>query len=454
MPSYDETINELYTLLRLGIRPGLQCIRRLLSGLGDPHKDLKIIHIAGTNGKGSTSAMLESVLIEAGYRTGLFTSPHLIRLNERIRISGRDIPDKDVVEVVSAVRKAAGRQGLKPTFFEFNAAMAFHYFRKKMVDLAVVETGMGGRFDATTVSAPIVTVITNIAKDHTRHLGSGLGEIAREKAGIIKPGVPVITGAQRPTALNVIKKAARRKDASLYCLGADFGTTPLSSAGSNSFDYYGPGKEIKGLRLNLNGPFQIKNAACALAALEEVSCRGFPLRTSDVRRGLKNVRWPGRLEVVGKRGQKWSRGGRGGRGEKRGRGSTKGIWPLVVLDAAHNPDAARSFREAMAGHTYSRLILVVGILGDKDVRGILSNLAPLADVVVCTEPANPRAASAEELVRIVKTWKKPFSIKKDVAGAVAAALDMSGAKDAVCVTGSVFTVGEAMVYLKKVRPKP
>lgn len=446
MHSYDVTLKDLYSLLRLGIKPGLKCIKGLLSVLGDPHGGYPAIHIAGTNGKGSTSAMLEAVLTEAGYRTGLFTSPHLVKLNERIRISKRQIPDGDVVKIAATVKKAAESLApvLKPTFFEFISAMAFVYFEKNKVDIAIFETGMGGRLDATNVCNPLVSIITNIGKDHTSHLGTSISRIAKEKAGIIRPLVPVVTGADNPAALKIIRAEAAMKETSRYCIGEDFWTDAVTTPRSNAFNYYGIAKVIKGLKLNLRGQFQLKNAACALASLEVLSTLGYPVPTESVRKGLKKILWPGRLEVVGRRGRRYKAKGTGA--------CTSRTWPLVILDVAHNPDAALSLKEALARQSFSRLVLVAGIMGDKDIRGVFAHLAPLADIVVLTEPTNPRAANAERLLKFLKPWKRPFLIRRSVAEACEAALELSGPKDAVCVTGSVFTVGEAIQYLEKICP--
>jgi dihydrofolate synthase/folylpolyglutamate synthase len=425
MPSYKETIEYLYGLKRLGIRPGLALIKALLGRLGEPQAEYPTVHVAGTNGKGSCSAMIESVLTEAGFRTGLFTSPHLSSFNERIRVNGKHIANNEVIRVAARVKEACKGPGLLgppdrlcPTFFEFSTAMALEYFRKKRVDLAILETGMGGRLDSTNVTAPQVSVITSIGYDHKEHLGTTLAKIAGEKAGIIRPSGIVVSAAQRPTVQKVLKRVSRKKHAALLMLGTDFHVKPRPGG---LFDYSGIAC-LNRLRLNLDGPFQRENAALALAAVEVLKSLGYDIPVRAMRRGLKRVEWPGRVETVRKR-------------------------PLVILDSAHNPDGARALKEALEGFSYSRLVLVIGAMGDKDLGGMLKHLAPSADTVILTTPKQQRAAPAAALLKALRPYKKKTLIKKDVPEAVAEALKQAAKPDAILITGSIFTVGEARDYL-------
>ncbi|MBI5641986.1 MAG: bifunctional folylpolyglutamate synthase/dihydrofolate synthase [Deltaproteobacteria bacterium] len=423
MPSTDAGILEyLYNLERHGIKPGLGRIERLLNRLGDPHKDYPTVHVAGTNGKGSTSAMLASILKEAGYSAGLYTSPHLIRFNERIRVNNRHITTPEMIKAASTVKKAV--KGIKEdfSFFEFTTAMAFLYFRDKKADIAVVETGMGGRWDATNVVVPIASVITNVGLDHTGYLGEKIADIAFEKAGIIKKGVPVITGATG-AALKVISKRARELGSPLVRLDMDFSAKEASySPFSSKIDYSGIEREIKGLGLPLAGRHQQKNAACALAAMEILRRYGLHIPVASVRKGLGKVSWPGRIEVAGRR-------------------------PLVILDSAHNPDGALTLREAIKGLRFKRLILVLGIMADKDINGILRPLAPLADCIVMTRPATVRAAETTLLTKMAARYRKKTVETRSVKEACRTAIGLAGVMGAVCVTGSIFTVGEARKYL-------
>lgn len=423
MPSRKEILKYLYGLEAHGIKPGLGRIKRLLRALGDPQKGFHSIHVAGTNGKGSTCAFLFSVLREAGFPTGLYTSPHLERFNERIRTSTGLISDKDVVRTALRVKEAADETGQKASFFEFTTAMAFEYFRMRGVEMAVVETGMGGRWDATNVLSPLVSVITTVGLDHMEYLGDDITSIAREKAGIIKKGAPLITGVAKGPALKVLMAKAKEKRSSVFLSGRDFAFT---RGPGGLFDYAGASMALEGLSIGLIGGHQHSNAACALAALEAIGEMGYRITGPSIRRGLKEAQWPGRVEVVGRR-------------------------PLIVLDAAHNPDGARSLGEALKTFGWRRLIIVLGIMSDKDVEGILKPLAPLSDVVMVAAPATPRAASAETLVDLLKRHKRPARPYPSVAAACRAALKEAKRDDAICVTGSIYTVGEARKCLRALK---
>lgn len=421
-PSAKETLEYLFALQTSGIKPGLERVSALLGALGNPQSRIPSIHIAGTNGKGSTAAMIEAALIEAGYSTGLYTSPHLVKFNERIRISGRPVSDREVVRSAGVVREALGSlsgEAAKPSFFEFTTAMAFDCFARRKVDIAILETGMGGRWDATNKAEPLVSIITNIGKEHTRYLGTTLAQIAAEKAGIIKPGTPVITAEEKPSALKVIKATARKLSSPLFSLGADFS---LAAGARGALYYTGIRKNTGAIRLALKGDFQIKNAALALAALELICDKGFPVSAAAVRAGLKKTDWPGRIETVSKR-------------------------PLVIIDSAHNPAGAATLKEALSAMSFRKLILVAGAMADKDLSGILSPLASIASSIILTRPDIDRAATTALLKAALKGYTGPVSEVEPVSGAVAAALGEAGPGDAVCVAGSIFVAGEARRYL-------
>ncbi|MBI4949975.1 MAG: bifunctional folylpolyglutamate synthase/dihydrofolate synthase [Deltaproteobacteria bacterium] len=410
----------LYGLQRHGIRPGLARVEKLLGLLGNPESDFLSIHIAGTNGKGSTSAFAASILREAGFRTGLYTSPHLSKFNERIQVNGRAISDADLSRLVPRVRNAARGVKGQLSFFEFTTTLAFLYFSEKKTDVVVVETGMGGRWDATNTVAPLVSIITNVGLDHTAHLGSTLAEIAFEKAGIIKYGVPVVTGETHKAALSVIAKRARELDAPLIILGRAFDI----DGDERSVDYTGIDGGIRGLKLGLSGAHQMSNASVALAALECVRMYGLHITAKAVRDGLKKASWPGRLEVVKKR-------------------------PLVLLDAAHNPSGAKALGAYLEGLKKRRLSLVIGVMNDKDIKGIFKELMPLSDTVFLASPRVKRSAPVEALERLALPFKKRVISAGSVKEACRLAIAEAGPEDAVCVTGSIFTVGEARGYLIK-----
>ena len=306
-----------------------------------------------------------------------------------------------------------------PTFFEFVTAMAFQYFVERKVDLAILETGMGGRLDATNVARPIAGVITNISVEHTAYLGRTLAEIAREKAGIIKPGMTILTGEGRPRVRAVFEETADRLGASLLALGRDFRSRARPDG---SFDYYGLEINLKGLEKKLIGRHQIRNAALALAALEILAARGFTCREDHMRDGLKNVFWPGRAELF------------------------TGP-PRLILDGAHNPRAAESLARTMAELEFDKLHLVLGIMSDKDIRGIMAPLLPLAHTLHLTRPQYFRSAETRILAEHAKDFAGPIRQHADIPASIKAARNEAGLNDLVLITGSLFTVGEARACL-------
>lgn len=428
MPSYRETIQYLYRLRAFGIRPGLGRIRTLLGSLGDPHERYPTILVAGTNGKGSTSAMIASVLATSGCGVGLYTSPHLVRYNERIRIGDEPISSRDVVRFSEIIRRVISRDtSPSPTFFEFTTALAFAYFAHKGVDLAVVEVGMGGRLDATNVVNPSVSVITGVAVEHTDYLGSTVAEIAREKAGVIRRGGAVVCAALDAPARAVITATARSMGAELFLADRDFSLAPATRrsqgpGAARRFDFLSNKDAIKGIELGLSGQFQVKNAALAIKALQELGRSGICVNEGAIRRGLKRVKWPARFEVVGKR-------------------------PLVVVDSAHNPAAAAALADALTEIDFRRLILVVGFNADKDIAGILAHLCPLADSVILTRSTAERAADPAAYIDLLGSYKPGVMVRRRVGSACRLALENAGPGDVVCIAGSVFVAGEARSYL-------
>jgi len=425
---YRETIDCLYGLKRLGIRPGLESTKGLLHILGNPESGLPIVHIAGTNGKGSTSAMIASVMKAAGYRVGLFTSPHLLRFNERFRVSGTDISDEELYRVAATVLEAAKKlkaeYGLEATFFEAATAMAWLYFREQKVELAIMETGMGGRLDATNAAVPLLSIITSVALDHSAYLGVGLGKIAAEKAGIIKKGIPIISGVMEPVPAGVIDKRALELNNTLPLrLGHEF---HYEDASRKSFDYFGVNLSLKGLKLALRGAYQRKNAAIAMAALELLRESYPAVNEAAIREGLKYVDWPGRFESIS-------------------------TGPAVILDCAHNPHGARALRAAIREYfplpiTFT---LVTGISKDKDIMGILRPLLPLARRVILTEASIERAAPLVKLREAAKTLNKECEEAPSVERAIASALRDLPAEEVIVICGSIFVVGEAREFFAK-----
>lgn len=426
----DAAVAYLEGLSRFGIRLGLERMAFLLDALGHPERRLRIVHVAGTNGKGSTCAMLAAILQAAGYRTGLYTSPHLVRYEERIRLDGAPIPGDRLAALVARLRdivEAGVREGRgHPTEFEMGTAAMYAYFAEAGAEVVVQETGLGGRFDATNVvAAPLVCVITSIGLDHRDRLGDTLAAIAAEKAGILKPGVPVVTAPQASEAAAVLANAAAGAGSRLVRVGAEAceGVEVCAwgvevSAEATRFDYRGLAADLPGLRLGLLGRHQAENAACALAAVELLRERGLEVPEGAVRAGLAYARWPARLEVLAPR-------------------------PLVVLDGAHNPEGAAALRRAL-GELWPRrpFVLVAGVLADKDAGGIVAELAAAAVRAVATRPPSPRALPPEALARRLEAAGCPAEVQPDPAAAVARALALAGPEGAVCVAGSLYLAGE------------
>ena len=426
---YETTLEHLYRLERFGIKLGLENIRRLLSLLGDPHRGLRVLHVTGTNGKGSVCAYAASVLEKAGYRVGLYTSPHLVRFNERIQVNRTPIADDDVLRLWSGMQPAI--QAMKtarsidhPTFFEVTTAMAFEYFRERHVDVAVIEVGMGGRMDATNVVDGLVSVVTRVDLEHTEHLGKTVTRIAREKAGIIKPTSRAVTIAQ--PALAVIESRCREVHAPLSVVDRDV------HAERGKWNLDGQEVRIRGsfgqieVRTPLLGAFQVENVALAVTALDEFRRTGLAIPDEAIRRGLEATRWPARLERIRAR-------------------------PLVLVDGAHNRPAAEALASSLVElFPNQKLSLVIGILNDKDLQGMAAALGPLASHVYACRPKTHRAFDAEEVALAFESFAETVSIPA-VRDAIDAAVSRARDEDIVLITGSIYTAGEALDHFG-VRP--
>ena len=429
--TYPETIDYLYGIRLFGQKLGLETMRYLLRLMGDPQSRLRFIHIAGTNGKGSVAAMLHAVLSKAGYKTGLYTSPHLVSFCERFQINGQPIAEADVVRLVEQIkplleRVAAHPEFRAPTFFEVVTAVALQHFQEQNINVVVWETGLGGRLDATNVVTPLVSVITNIAFDHTQYLGETLSEIAMEKCGIIKRGIPVITASAAEEALHVIRATATTQGCPLTVVGQDVHATRLSE------DEQGQRVELTGARhdygpitVPLLGAHQTINCATAIAALE--AC-GLPVTVAQVTDGLSQTTWPGRFQIVNHN-------------------------PTVVLDGAHNAAAAdrlaATLRERCAGR---KLTLIIGVLRDKNYDQMCQILAPLAERIFCVPVNSERTCDPDQLAR----WCMAANprLKITVAGSLEEAYAQAQREnvEAIVITGSLFLVGEALDRLGFAHP--
>jgi dihydrofolate synthase/folylpolyglutamate synthase len=410
----------------------LDRMRALLRRLGDPHKNLRIVHIAGSKGKGSTAAMLAAVFREAGFHTGLFTSPHLCGVRERFQVDGQPIRPDELRAALRDVREVAGRPGLEGiTFFEVATAVGFLHFRRRRCEAVVLEVGLGGRFDSTNVCQPAVSVITSISFDHTELLGTSLAKIAMEKAGIVKSGRPCVSGATAPEARAVIERICRERRAPLRQLDVDFRYRyePGYVSGAHTRQPHvavtTATRRWPELSLNLLGEHQAANAAVVLATLEVLREEGWHLPDGPVTAGLAGVAWPARMEVVGWR-------------------------PTVVLDCAHNVASAKAVVETLAtSFPAGRRFLIFAGSGDKDTPGIFQVLAPhFTGAWLTRYTLNPRAVAPH---RLAELWQEAggtgASVAQTPADALQAARALAGPDDLICVTGSVFLAGEVRPLL-------
>lgn len=396
-------------------------VEKLLVSLNNPHQRFKSIHIAGTKGKGSVAAMSESILRAAGYRTGLYTSPHLHTFRERIQVNGRLIPQETVASLTEQLQPLVSQvEGL--TTFEIITALGFLYFVERGVEFAVLEVGMGGRLDATNVVNSLVDIITSLSYDHTHILGETLPLIAREKAGIIKSKALVVSAPQVPEAMAVIEEVCREKDAELTVIGRDW-TWEVGEANLEGQWFRVTTNEFRvtsyELWIPLLGRHQLINATVVVAAIEKLRQRGINISEASVREGLRQVRWPGRLEILGRR-------------------------PLVVADCAHNADSAGKLKAALEElFTYGHLILIFGASTDKDIEGMMGELFPLAHQVIVTQARHARATDSCVLQQKALTLRREVIVSDSVDGALSLALETAGPQDLICVTGSIFVVAEA-----------
>ena len=421
--TYTAAVSYLYSLQKHGIKLGLDTMTALVGRLGMPQSRYRSLHIAGTNGKGSTAALTAAMFQAGGYRVGLYTSPHLVEFGERIRVDGRMISESDIARLTELV-KGISDPDLSPTFFEFTTAMALQYFAESQVDLAVLEVGLGGRFDATNVVSPLACAITTIALDHQQYLGSTLESVAFEKAGIIKPNVPVILGRLPGEARDTIERIAVERDAPVFRLGRDFqveGETPAR------FKYSGFDVRYDDLSCPLLGAHQLENCACALSLVESARRDRLAIQEPAIREGFRTVQWEGRLEIVARD-------------------------PLTVLDGAHNPAAARALADYLRtfrlSNPMSRVILVLAMMRDKDHRGFVEFFKGLVDEVVVTQADLKRCATADELLPlVVETWPRARTNAR-VSGALDAAKQLARPQDLICVTGSLMLVGEVKASLR------
>jgi len=421
---YSEAMDYMQNLTKFGMNFGLERIIELLRRLDNPHRRIKVIHVGGTNGKGSTTAMLANVLQSAGYRVGTFTSPHLHSYTERYQINGTEIAQNQVAALITRLRPHLEEMVLDgfehPTEFEVSTALAFCYFAEEKVDFLVLEVGLGGAIDSTNVVHPLLAVITNVAMDHMDYLGDTVSDIARVKAGIIKPGIPVVTASDNHEVLAIIQEKCLANECILIQVGKDVTWTYVEhSLNGQYFNYQGLNWRLSELWLPLMGQHQVVNAATALASLEVLAGFGVSIDENALRNGLGKTVWPARLELLSQK-------------------------PLVLIDGAHNYEGARSLRQALDTYFPDReIIMVLGMLGDKERARVVAELVPLARQVIITKPNSPRAGDWKQMADQARHYLSAVETVESISDAVLTALQQAREGDLVCITGSLYMVAEA-----------
>jgi dihydrofolate synthase/folylpolyglutamate synthase len=409
---YDETVRFLCSLERFGILLGLENITNLLEKLGNPQKSFPVVHVAGSNGKGSTSAFIYGILRAAGLKAALYTSPHLNDFRERIRINGTLVSKEALIDSTEKIRKIYNPE--RTTFFEFTTAVAFACISQAKPDIAVVEVGLGGRLDATNTVEPIITVITDISREHEDYLGTGVASIAGEKAGIIKAGIPLITGASRREARSVILDAARSKAAPVEELGKHFRGV---RTGSNTFRYEGRSLTLDNICLSMPGGHQIKNASLAVAVIEALRTKGYAIPDSAIIEGMKATRFAGRFEILARN-------------------------PDVVIDGAHTPEGMRllksTFKQVYPG---VKPLVLLGMLKDKNYRSLVGIIAPAAREVVCVAPQGDRALDPEALASEVRAHGVPAAPAEGIAEGFRMLKAKASREDVILAAGSLYMIG-------------
>lgn len=427
---YKEALDYIHNTNKFGVVLGLENITKLLDLMGNPQKDLKFIHVAGTNGKGSTASYITNVLRRADYEVGFFTSPFLEVFNERIRINDQNIPDDDLAEVTEVTKDAVDKmleQGFShPTEFEIVTAIAIEYYKRKQVDYVVLEVGMGGRYDSTNViEKSVISVLVPIAMDHIDILGDTLEKIAYEKAGIIKENGLVVSYPQDPEAKKVVEQVAKEQNAELITVPTEnLNITEMNELGSK-FDFKYKNHEFKDLQIRLIGKHQAYNASTALTVLLTLKDKGeINLTEEQIKVGLEETRWIGRLELL----------------------KTN---PRFIIDGAHNMQGIEALKKTIDEvFEYDRLILGLGILADKDVENMIAEMAPVGDEIIVTTPNIFRAMEAEELGRRISKYNKNYTVEPNIERAIDLALEKAGENDIILFSGSLYLIGDVRRYAK------
>lgn len=434
--SCDEAINWINSLIPVGIKPGLSRMQELAERFGHPERRLKFIHVAGTNGKGSTCAMLTSTLRRCGYSVGSFTSPYLTRYTDRIQCDGRDIPDETLLDIVNRIRPAAdelaGGELGSPTMFEVTTLVALLYFANYAYpDFVVWETGLGGRLDCTNVVTPLVSVITNVGRDHMDILGDTLEQVALEKAGIVKPGVPVVSAVRQPALAELLRGVAAERSSTLYMLGSQFQADVAdASLGRLTFRFSGPFRDVEAIRLSLNGLHQVDNAAVAVMALEVLrQYYAVIVDEDDLRAGMEGAAWPGRLEQLSEQ-------------------------PRLIIDGAHNPEGAEALSAALTRlYSYKKLHFMIGMLSTKNHYDYLWHILPIVDTLIVSEPDFRKKLDAHRLAELAGRMReraKPeltIVTEPDWKRGLERLTGMTGPDDLAVVSGTLYMISDVRSWL-------
>lgn len=427
--NYNQALEYIHGTKKFGSKLGLENIKELLRLLGNPHSDLKIIHVAGTNGKGSTSSFITSMLKEGNYKVGLFTSPYLEKFEERIRINEENISEEELARITVKVKVMVDKMiesGFNhPTEFEIVTAIAFQHYYESKVDYVVLEVGLGGRYDSTNVvDNPLVSVITPIAMDHVEYLGDTLGKIAWEKAGIIKEDSIVVCHPQEDEAMKVIEDVTQEKNSRLIIAPTDRLVIKEVSEYGNVFDFSFGEENFYDLHTSLLGNHQIYNAATALTTILTLRRQGhINISDEEVRKGLKETRWMGRLEILRRN-------------------------PRFLIDGAHNLQGIKSLRRALSEmFSYNKLIIGTGMLEDKDVDNMIAELVEIADTVIITEPNIFRSMKAEELAKKVEKYNKNYIIEENIIKAIEKSFEIADKGDLIVFGGSLYLIGDIRRYV-------
>ena len=426
---YNEALDYINDKDKFGSRLGLDSIGKLLNLLGDPQDKLEYIHIAGTNGKGSTASYLSNVLIHGGYSVGLFTSPYIERFNERVQINGSDIPDDSLGRITEMIKEKADimvAEGFEhPTTFEIVTAIAFMYFMEEDVDYVVLEVGLGGRYDSTNIiKKPLVSVITTIDYDHIDVLGDTLAKIAYQKGGIIKEDSLVVSYPQDDEAMKVLREISDEKNSEFILAPLEKVNIKSSSNRGSIFDFVYNGYEMKDIKISMLGEYQVYNASLAITTLLLLrEGKLIDISDEDILIGLKDTKWPGRLEVLDEN-------------------------PTFLIDGAHNAQGIYQLKKALSLFKYKRLILGIGILKDKDTSKMIELLAPMADVIVATEVNMPRKLDACELGEEILKYNENVFVEKDIKKAIEKTMELANKDDIIVFGGSLYLIGEVKLIFK------